>query len=489
MASKGEVQMKKILKKYGELSKETKAALWFAMCNFLNKGISMIVIPIYTRLLITAEYGTYTVFQSWLNILVVVATLEISRGHYKVGITKYEDDVQRYTTSVLGLSNVVTAAFIFAVVCLPDVAVAAFELPSYVILAMLGYLLVYPAWEFWAIQQRFTYKYRIMVVATLAVAVLSPVVGIVGITCFGMQSDAAIFSKLIVQGGIALIIYVKIVCKNRSLCVPKYWKEVFRFNVALIPYLLSTTILNQADRIMIGKMVGATEAAIYSVAYSVAMIMLLVNTAISDAFVPWIYRNLKLKKYKAIEPTTNKMLVLVAGLNLLVVLLAPEVLAFFAPAEYVAALGVIPPVTASVYFMFIFQRYINVEVYYGDTLKISATSIGVAILNVLLNYYCIARWGYYAAGYTTLFCYIVFCVAHYYNVKRICLKNGMENQIFTSRTVVVLSVCFLLLIFMLMAAYPYSWIRYMLALVLAICAYWKRRDIMELLRKKRKSNE
>ena len=89
----------------------------------------------------------------------------------------------------------------------------------------------------------------------------------------------------------------------------------------LIPYFLSTTVLNQADRIMINNMVGSAEAGIYSVAYAIAMLMLLVNTAISDAFVPWMFRRLKNKEYKDIEPVTNKILVLVAAMNILVVLM------------------------------------------------------------------------------------------------------------------------------------------------------------------------
>ena len=84
--------MEQLKRKYQSMSVEARAALWFALCNFVNKGVAMIVVPLYTRLLTTEEYGTYTVFQSWLNLFVILATLEISRGHYKVGITKYEED-------------------------------------------------------------------------------------------------------------------------------------------------------------------------------------------------------------------------------------------------------------------------------------------------------------------------------------------------------------------------------------------------------------
>ena len=141
--------MDRLRAKYNSMSVETKAALWFAMCNFINKGIAMIVVPLYTRMLTTEEYGMYTVFQSWLNIFIIIATLEISRGHYKVGITKYDEDVDNYTISVLGLSNIVTILFIVIYLCAIPVFNNLLEMPTYLVLSMFGYLLVYPAWEFW----------------------------------------------------------------------------------------------------------------------------------------------------------------------------------------------------------------------------------------------------------------------------------------------------------------------------------------------------
>ncbi len=73
-------------------------------------------------------------------------------------------------------------------------------MPTDLVISMLLYLLVYPAWEFWTIRQRFAYRYKTMVAATLAVAVLSPVMGVAGIYWLHLQSGAAIFSKLAVQG-------------------------------------------------------------------------------------------------------------------------------------------------------------------------------------------------------------------------------------------------------------------------------------------------
>ncbi len=445
----------------------------------------MIVVPLYTRLLTTEEYGAYTVFQSWLNIFTIIATLEISRGHYKVGITKYDQDINRYTASVMGLSNIVTLIFIAAYLCAIPFFNKQLGMPTHTVIGMFLYLLVYPAWEFWAIRQRFDYKYKTMVAATLLVAVFSPLVGIISIVFLDMQSEAAIFSKLGIQGLFALIIYICFLKKDYRVYQKKYWKETFVFNITLVPYLLSTTILNQADRIMISRMVGAAEAAIYSVAYSIAMLMQLFNNAVSDAFIPWLYRRLKNKEYNQIEPVTNKLLILVAGINLLLILFAPEIITIFAPSQYKEAVWVIPPIAASVYFMFLFQRYINVEVYYGATTNVSVTSISVAILNVVLNYICIKQWGYFAAGYTTLVSYMLFCIVHYFNLKYICKKECDNQQIFTARYTVILGIAFLILIFVMMLFYEHSVLRFILAISLCAYGYYKRDFIKWLLKNKK----
>ena len=66
-----------------------------------------------------------------------------------------------------------------------------------------------------------------------------------------------------------------------------------RFNLPLIPHYLSQTILNSADRIMIERITDAEQAGIYSLAYSVSLVMTLFNTALMQTLSPWIYEKIK----------------------------------------------------------------------------------------------------------------------------------------------------------------------------------------------------
>ena len=79
-----------ITSKYRSLSIQARAALWFTICSFLQKGISFITVPIFTRLMSTEEYGTYTVYLSWLQILTILTSLYLFNGVYDNAMAKYE---------------------------------------------------------------------------------------------------------------------------------------------------------------------------------------------------------------------------------------------------------------------------------------------------------------------------------------------------------------------------------------------------------------
>ena len=71
------VAIEKILGKYKELSLPVKASMWYTICSIVQRGISLLTIPIFTRLLTQEEYGTFTIYQSWFSVISIFATLEI----------------------------------------------------------------------------------------------------------------------------------------------------------------------------------------------------------------------------------------------------------------------------------------------------------------------------------------------------------------------------------------------------------------------------
>ena len=83
---------RKAKEKYATLPIQVKASLWFLICSFLQKGISTISTPIFTRLLSTEEYGQYSAFSSWLEILTIFVCLQLSAGVYQQALIKFDKE-------------------------------------------------------------------------------------------------------------------------------------------------------------------------------------------------------------------------------------------------------------------------------------------------------------------------------------------------------------------------------------------------------------
>ena len=82
--------MQKLLNKYRGLSLVAKATIWYMICSVLQKGISVITTPIFTRLLTTEEYGLYSVYVSWESIFIIFVSLRLDYTVFNKGMSKYK---------------------------------------------------------------------------------------------------------------------------------------------------------------------------------------------------------------------------------------------------------------------------------------------------------------------------------------------------------------------------------------------------------------
>ena len=471
-----------LIDRYKALPKQVKASAWFLICSFLQRGISVLTTPIFTRLLSTAEYGSYNVFYSWLGIVTLVVSLNLYAGVFGQGLIKFDNERAVFASSLQGLT--VTLVFAWTVIYLifRNFWNTLLSLTTVQMLAMLLLVWTSAVFGFWATEQRVKLSYVKLAVVTIVVSVAKPVIGII----FVVNANDKVTARIL---GIALVelisyfgLFVSQMHQGGKFFSARFWKYAVLFNLPLIPHYLSQTVLGSADRIMIESMVGESEAGIYSLAYSISMIMTLFNTALGYTIGPWAYQKIKDKKAKNIEPIGYTSLVMIACVNILLIALAPEIIAIFAPPSYHAAIWVIPPVAMSVYFIFAYDLFSQVEFYFEKTKLIMIASVVAALMNILLNYIFIPRYGYVAAGYTTLFCYIIYAVFHYLFMRKICDDYIGGTKIYSGRKLLLLTAVFLALGFIFMLTYNYMIVRYVLILGLCIAALIKRKFIFEKIK-------
>lgn len=485
--------VQKALDKYKKLPVQIRASLWFLVASFLQKGISAITTPIFTRLLTTDEFGQYNVFNSWLSIISIIVSLYLYGGFYISGLVRHVEKRAQFSSAMLGLTTTLTAGWTVIYVVFRSFWNQLLGLTTVQMLAMLVMIWASAIFQFWAMEQRVDLKYKRLIILTLIVSFLKPFVGVLLVLHSEDKVTGRILGLAVVELAAYAGCFIAQMRRGKRFFDKDYWKEALLFAIPVIPHYLSTMLLSGADKIMIKRLVSDSAAGIYSLAYSVSLMMTLFNSALSQTVDPWIYTKIKEKETDQLGRVAYPAFLFIMLVNAFVIVFAPEIIKIFAPASYYEAIWAIPPVTMSVFFMFMYSFFAPFEFYYKKTGFIAVATCVGAVLNIILNYIFIPMCGYVAAGYTTLFCYIVYSLCHYLFMCRICRKELDAKSPFNGKLLLAISIGFVGFGFAIMITYNYPLIRYGIILaMLAVLFIFRKRLIRagkEILQVRKKATD
>lgn len=205
------------------------------------------------------------------------------------------------------------------------------------------------------------------------------------------------------------------------------------------------------------------------------MTIFIFTLAIHNSFTPWTFECMRDKKYISIG---NMALKIETGIGIACFcfsLFAPELIYILGGDNYMDAIWIVPPVAMSILFQTIYTFFGNIEFYFEKTKFVMFASFIVAILNIVLNAIFIPIYGFIAAGYTTLFCYIIYSFVHYLFMLYICKQNG-TSKIYNGLKIWFLGVLAVLLSLISLMLYFNTIIRYIIIFFGIIFMYiiWKK---------------
>ena len=469
-----------IKSKYNVLSLPLKATIWFAICQFLQKGISMLTTPFLTRLLSTEEYGVISTFISWENILIVIVSLSLSKAILNLCVRYDEKDM--VLTSILGLSILVMVPWCLIVLFFHDTISQLSGLSINFLVALFICAFFQNIMTCWITRMEYSYAYKPVVFVTI---LYSAVVSFGGVLVTYFISRTAL-SKICVQtiALIAIGVFIIISSYKKSPVWNdfKVWKFALGFCIPLIPHYLSDIVLSSADRIMINSMCGSSDTAIYSIAYSVGSLIAIVTGAINSAFAPYQYQKIKSKEYDTLAKNTNYIMAFVAFCLLGIMLFGREIILIFGGQKYIDSIALVIPICLGVYFNYMFQLFARVQEYYEQKHTIVVASVSCAALNIVLNYIFIKIYGYKAAAYTTFVCYFAFCFLHYVFYRIACRKHN-HKEIYDKKGLVGISIALVAMAFVIELISDNYIIKYVLLALIMILVVAKRNDIVNFAKK------
>ncbi len=395
-------------KKY-RLVLPARASFWYTAAAVAERGVGFIFTPIFTRLLTAEEYGLYPLYTSFMGLFTVFITLELSGNLIYRGICKFREREGEFMRASLGIMSF-SALLFGTAISISGRQMSALTGLSVSVLSFLaiqvylnGIVNLYTA------RERYYYRYKSAILPNLLISVISSVLAFVITRFFGVGAPGRIYAYLVITAIIAIPLCASVMAGGIV-----FSKDVLRFiikeAIPLLPHFIATGISVQAGRAIVGVFRGESELAVYSVVFSMGVVISLISGGITSSLTPWISRKLS---HGAAHSTAelnniNSLIQRVTAPLCIAVLIflcfSREALLVLAPIEYQAGLGALFPIAISVLLTFVATVQTAVMLYYGATVAVSAASVATALLNLSLNLFFTPYFGYMAAAFIQLGC-------------------------------------------------------------------------------------
>lgn len=466
----------KIKLKIKKIPIEVKSATVYTFSTLFSRGLAIITVPIFTRLMTTSQIGIVNLYNSWYSMISAIATLSLTSGGYVVALREYESNRDGYQSSVLSLTSLISLLLVGVYLVNPSLWSKLLGLPSGLIILMLIGFLFAPARDFWLVRQRYEYKYKLSGFVMMGSALIASLLSILTVIKLSavdenLVAEGRLYSNYLIIYGVSAVIWFCTMLKGKTFFNKEYWKLSLSLSLPLVGYSVASQILTVSDRMMISQMVGNSAVGIYSTLYTVSSLSLLVWQAVHSSFVPYIFRNIE-SGVDGIKRVSSQLMTFYAAVAVLMTFLAPEIVRILATEEYYEAIYIMPPIAAGVFFTSFANLYSDIAVYYKKTKYVMYPAIIAAVSNLILNYIFIKIYGYMAAAYTTLFSYILFALFQGVWAKKICKEYGIESgTIYNDRYMIALAVITTLISLSGILFYGNTILRYGVVILLAVvCA-------------------
>jgi len=428
--------------------KVVKAGSWYTFTNFFTMGISFLTLPIFTRLLSTADYGIANLYSSYLSIITIVFSLDLV-GSVTMAKFDFKEDYDQFLSSTLFLAIISFTFFSAILLFFQDSFSKILDLDNTLIYLLIIHSFASFVQNFVFAKFRVEYNYKKISIIQIINSILGVVLAIVLIT--QVFKDNKYYGKIlggalpVIFFGFILMFYVLI--KGKKFVNKEYWKYALIISLPLIFHSLAGIINAHFDRIAINKYIGAEETGIYSFAYNLGAIINVLWTSTNQAWVPWFYEKMDVLDFSTIQKRAKNFRDFFTLAYILILFLSPEIIKIMSDKAYWGGLSVVPFIFMAYYFNLMYSFEVNVEFYEKKTHMISIGTILAAALNVVLNIIFIPKYGYVAAAITTvvsnfaLFIFHFFITNYWLKIKIFGMKFHMVSLLY----VCVSTVAFLVL--------------------------------------------
>ena len=411
--------------------------------KFSTQLVSFLLLPLYTSLLTTAEYGEYDFLNTISIFLIPCVTLLMEEGMFRFLIDASDNKSKSEIFSATFIFTSISF-FVWSVLILVFGFIFNYPYTIYLIFYVMASLLSSLAGS----TARGLSKFKIYSVFSFLSSVSTILLNILFIVGLNMGLPSLFISYVIGNSIVSIWLLFKINVfqyisfKNINKVV---LKDMIKYSFPLVPNSISWNAISLTDRFLIISILGSGQNGIYSVGLRFPTI---INTCYSYFNLSWkesaskvVLKKDKDEFYNSVYINLNRFLICV---SILVIAILPFIFNLLVKNDYREAYNYIPLMIISVYFSNLSNFCSGIFSAYKDTKILARTTIIATIINFILGFSLIHRLGLYALILGTMISYIVIFVYRNYKLKKyITLKKDNYSQ-YHVIILLIISLCYYL---------------------------------------------
>lgn len=415
-----------------------KTAAWYGIATALNKGLMLIALPFLGTVLSLEEYGLWALSQIIISLGTPLFSLNSISGILREGVDDKKTGFTAFLkySKILAIIAVITMAFLFF-------------LPK----TWLWYTVILVVIESFQSTLLGWYRARDRHINYFVVVILKLValVGAVLLIKSEPSIEQLLFYQVVLGAFFILPFYLKELLDKANKTTSIVFKNILIFSVLLIPHGLAQWIMSGSDRIVIKYLLDDFELGKYSLAYSLAMVLMVANSGLALT-VP----NFIMKRYEAwtLENSKVKILFLYSVCALAINFIMIFTIDFFG--QFIPLLSKVDIevkrlmvwLMAGMYLLGIYFFYANILFYHRKSRIISFITLITAAINLIGTYIFVNKIGILGAAITTFASYLIYVLLFMYwacKIENNLLKHlKIELSIITLTTAVNFSLFFFL---------------------------------------------
>jgi O-antigen/teichoic acid export membrane protein len=186
-------------------------------------------------------------------------------------------------------------------------------------------------------------------------------------------------------------------------------RKALGFSLPLVPHGLASWALGLSDRAILMHFVPLAAIGLYSLGYQVGSVMIMASGAITNAWIPFLYKRVADDGEQA-NPGLARLVtyytLVVSAIAVVLCLFARDTILLLTSAPFHGASAIVPIVVVGYLWNSLYIVPANFLFVANRTAYLPIATLGGAVLNIGLNIILVPRYGIMAAAWTTLVAFL-----------------------------------------------------------------------------------